>query len=299
MDNVTIDLMGFTLNGNNTYFFGIVLDGTENIVIFNGTIRDFRSRGINATGIKHIKVSAVNIMNNGSTGIFATAGSTSMNIIEKCNISNNGSDGIEVVGASIIRDNTLSYNGGHGLRIDGGNIINNNIIGNTKNGIYLSFYHNVQKVNQLRGNSIVRGNTINENGRKGLYGGGGNLVENNVIDFNKLSGIRLTRSNIIKNNVITFNNDDNAGGEGGIIIDIHNLVHNNAINYNYRTGLLIEGGNNIIEHNSVIGGSGAINGVTFNAASNYYAHNRVGGHPNLQYNLSNPTQINGGDNIQF
>jgi len=221
----------------------------------------------------YINIEGSVVSGNGGAGIHLIHGD---NNIEGCLVSYNGNEGIKTGSRSEVRKNTVINNAGSGIWTENqSKVVDNYIQFNEGIGI------------RVWTNSVVSGNTSNANGLSGIYTAGKSLIENNFL---------------------YFNNSSNTVNEGGIVSTItpedlgfgaeKNVIKNNQLFDNIRTGILLDGSNNIVENNVVQGG-GAINGITFNSAGNYYAHNRVGGHSKLEYNLSGHSQINGGDNIQF
>ena len=105
-DNVTLDLMGFSLNGpgSGNDYDGIYIDTLYNVEIRNGTVRNFKGCGIhedssNGNGHRIINIRA---NNNSSSGI-ALVGKN--NLIEKCTAESNGSYGISAGYHSTITGN--------------------------------------------------------------------------------------------------------------------------------------------------------------------------------------------------
>jgi parallel beta-helix repeat protein len=111
-DNVTLDLMGFSLNGpgaGNDYD-GIYIDTLYNIEIRNGTIRNFGQYGINMTiggglGRGH-RIINVRVMDNQNTGMQIWADGS---LVERCTAIGNGTSGIYVYQGTIVRNN-ICYN---------------------------------------------------------------------------------------------------------------------------------------------------------------------------------------------
>ena len=284
-DYVTIDLMGFSLVGNAFQDYGINIQGKSHITVRNGKIHNFTKHGIyqpNNTS-EYIKISDIHIVSNGLpisslsyAGIYLKG---QYHTIKECVVSKNGNEGIRVIGGSEIRNNVVNENVGDGI--------------------------------WSNSSSVIIGNRIRGNFGNGIHSGYGSTVKENEIVVNQLSGINCRGECIIENNYLSANNNSNTLGEGGIISNIFplsgsigslNVIKNNHLFYNKRTGILLGGKNNVVENNQVHGGGNStniINGITFGSSNNYFAHNRVGGHNLLEYNLSGLTQINGGDNISF
>jgi hypothetical protein len=129
VDDVTIDLMGFSLTNAVGVFngsVGIAMNGRTNVEVRNGTVRGF-DIGIfeTATGNKH-RVINVRATNN-VTGI-AIGGNN--HLINNCNASNNTSLGLQL-GSGMIT-NCVASNNPNGITITGpGSIIGNMAINNT------------------------------------------------------------------------------------------------------------------------------------------------------------------------
>ena len=86
-DDVTLDLMGFSLTNSATGFsHGILMDGRTNVEIRNGTVRDF-DYGIYEASSSGSKHSAINVRLTGNSyGIYFNG---SNHLIKGCNGSNN------------------------------------------------------------------------------------------------------------------------------------------------------------------------------------------------------------------
>ena len=91
-DDVTIDLMGFTLAGGTGR--GILVSGglglRNNIVIRNGTVRDWGVEGVHALNARNAQLVDLQAYNNTGDGLAAGEGST----IAGCTARSNGSEGI-------------------------------------------------------------------------------------------------------------------------------------------------------------------------------------------------------------
>ena len=135
-DNVTIELMGFSLVGPATgSYVGILLDGRNNVEVRNGTVRGFPGDGIVATLAGH-----------------------NFRIIS-IRMEYNGSRGIHVVGSNHLVHNCNSYHNGTGISLSGnGFMVTNNVVGsNTSDGIYCTG----------SGHSLI-GNVVTDNGGYGF-----------------------------------------------------------------------------------------------------------------------------------
>lgn len=118
-DNVTLDLMGFSLNGpgSENDYDGIYIDTLYNIEIRNGTIKNFGHNGIYTTmggglGRGH-RIINVRVKDNQNTGIHIWADGC---LVERCTAIGNGTSGIYVYRGSIVRNNICYNNQLNGIR---------------------------------------------------------------------------------------------------------------------------------------------------------------------------------------
>ena len=132
-NDITIDLNGFTIDGDDGPDLGITDGGSsrQNIVIRNGTIRDF-ANGIDLFASDGCKVEWILAFSNGF-GIV---------VDDNCHVSHNIANsnsalGIFTNGNSNISYNIANNNGNDGIKANNGgsNILYNNANGNTDFGI--------------------------------------------------------------------------------------------------------------------------------------------------------------------
>lgn len=140
VDDVTIDLMGFSLIGPGAdSSIGIDLPGRTNVEIRNGTVRGFMSAGILCISAgKNNRVINMRIQGNG-LGVHLVG---SNHLVQNCNVSNNNSIGIWTNGySSMITGNTSCDNGSTGIDCvgDGHNVIGNVVANNAGHGFNVSF----------------------------------------------------------------------------------------------------------------------------------------------------------------
>jgi parallel beta-helix repeat protein len=193
--NVTIDLNGHTLYGAGstvgTPGYGIY--GTtpqNNISVFNGTVRDFRSYGIYISG-KNQQVTRIRAYTNGYTGI--SVGSNSR--VWDNTVSDNHGDGIYCGYGNTITNNSSSYNGGFGIYVNSGcTVTGNSVLGNGSHGIRGS-----------NGNTVT-GNTAYANGADGISHVNGAQIVGNTCRFNEGAGINVTSNdNFVGQNLCVYN----------------------------------------------------------------------------------------------
>jgi hypothetical protein len=138
-DNVTIDLMGFTLRGTGWVDLstGISMNGSVNVEIRNGTIENF-GNGIKefSGGGRDHRVINIRARYNKKTGINLSGKG---HLVQNCNSSNNGENGIWIESGRIKGCET-NFNGLTGITLNGpGNVISNTVACNSDQiGVLLS-----------------------------------------------------------------------------------------------------------------------------------------------------------------
>ncbi len=170
-NNVTLDLMGFTLEGSG-WHYGVYITGAtnapiRNVTIRNGGVRDFFD-GVRADYSQDSQFERLNVVKNSNIGVRLYGGSGGQcngNTIAHCTISGNGGHGVYLYGGS--------YSG----QCNGNSIANCTISGNGFYGVYLYGY-----LGQCNGNTIFNC-TISGNTNRGisLVYATGNRIENNHV----------------------------------------------------------------------------------------------------------------------
>jgi parallel beta-helix repeat protein len=229
-DNVTIDLMGFSITGQKgggTVHHGIYMYDRCNVEIRNGTVKGFRDHGIRSDGINTsgIRVINVRVIDNGEAGIYLGGYSSLIKdctavsngdfgigcytgIITNNNVYDNGASGINGGQGCTLINNAARSNGAHGLEGCNFSIIENNTaFGNTYDGINTS-------------SSTLIGNNVYMNTGDGIEAGDSSTVLNNTAVSNGIYGLNLGSKSGYANNVLSANNggDSNAQVSGGIEI---------------------------------------------------------------------------------
>ena len=136
VNDVTIDLMGYTIKGPDSGAnYGIYISERSNVEIRNGTVRDFGYTGIQEysdSGIGH-RVINVRSISNGRSGI---ALSGKGHLIKNCTTVENDLFGIQVRWGSMVSGNTAHANGGIGIYAYWGSTVTDNTTSmNTVDGI--------------------------------------------------------------------------------------------------------------------------------------------------------------------
>lgn len=239
-DNVTLDLMGFSLigPGGSSEYNGIHIDGKSNAEIRNGTVRYFANYGvydINTTGTGH-RIINIRLRNNG--GGIKLSGSG--NLVQKCTAVSNGF-GIYVGSASTVTGNTC-YNNTVGSGIDTGTgttVTNNTCYGNSGNGIATDYgatvnsntcyYNNSNGIYVLHG-STVTNNTCYNNHGSGIYGTSQITVAGNTCSSNDSNGIYVGNYSTVISNTCTYNSNDGLYLYGNSFVDQNTTVSNGRNN---------------------------------------------------------------------
>jgi hypothetical protein len=230
VNDVTIDLCGFTLGGPDGSADGITIYGDRsNVQIRNGTIRDFRYAVFANSGKSH-RIDNIRAISNIVCGIYLSADNCA---VTGCTIADNGDSASSVVGIrtranGIIAGNTVINNGTSAT----GDVY----------GIYASYKGNVVTGNAVRHNgdaatgdvfgisageaSTLTGNTAAGNGNSasgdyvmGIFASNGGTLTNNTAHDNGDSSSSIYVYGIyggggtVLNGNTSFGNGTSATGE--------------------------------------------------------------------------------------
>ncbi len=287
-DNVTLDLNGHALIGPGkaagSTGDGIYVDGPQyNIAIRNGTVRDWRLSGINASFAANSQFEALRCYNNGNYGISTLVSCT----VRGNTCCDNGGWGIFAANGSTVSGNTCYENGARGITTGSGCAIAGNVCyDNTTDGIYASGGSTVSG-NTCSNNggdgilgsaSTISGNTCNSNDDDGIYGGGNSTVSGNTCYGNTGDGIEAWHDCIVVDNTCT-RNGFLAGDGAGIFVKSSS------------------GNDNCIEHNRVTDND---RGIDVDGSGNYIASNRASGNT-TNYDILGGNTTGAGDlaNVSF
>ncbi|MFB0524372.1 MAG: right-handed parallel beta-helix repeat-containing protein [Phycisphaerae bacterium] len=233
-DNVTIDLMGFSLIGRGSGTGrGIYMNGRSNVEIRNGTVRNFGREGIYEASVDDgdgHRVISVRALFNGGAGIKL---SDPNNLVRDCTTLANGNDGIYVGPVSMVTNNISSDNGDDGIELDIGCMASGNVISYNKwHGIWTFF------------GCAVFDNVSYENGRGIVIQNDGNFVKDNTLRRNVLSNIYVKGTdNIIEANSVT-SSGYGIYFEGCGNFYAYNRAADNTDDY-YNIGCQTDGGGNV------------------------------------------------------
>jgi len=268
-DNVTLDLMGFTIDGNARNDYGIDLNGHSGIVIKNGSVIGFGYAGIyNSSGSSRgIVLEDLQLIGNGSLGTTGSysgifLGSTHSRV-ERCFVKDSGGFGIRVTTSAIIKNNIVENTGGfYGIFSSSSSIVTGNTVSNTQ-GSYAIYSSQGSKItnntvfnNQgnygilAKSGSLIKDNVVYSNqGLYGIYASAGSNVINNTAYSNQGWGIFAVSSNVIIGNTVYINNRAQKFNTGGIRIGNNSLVESNTANSNYETGIYVSSSDNVLRKN--------------------------------------------------
>lgn len=292
VDNVTIDLMGFTLDGGGSVDdHGIDLIDRSNVTIMSGTIRRFGGAGIysgSGSGY-YIKVLEMQVLENGilgssssSSGIYLDG---SNNHIIRCIVSNNGGYGIYARGA-VIDQNIVHNNGGY-----------YGIFGSTITGNRITSHQGTMAISGQYGGTITGNTAIDSQGIYAIYGSNGATIIGNTTYSNQGWGIYARTASTVKDNTLYYNNVSDTSGQGGLGVGGDSRVVGNTLSANLQNNIVVSSSDTILKENHVTD-SPSGNGILFTSSGNYYLENTAAGN-GTAFNLGATSQTNGGGNVAF
>ncbi len=230
-NDVTLDLMGFTLTGTGTAHYGIEITGT-NSSIANGTIKAFGQAGVYTTKTQS-RATDIRAIENGTLGTTVQYSGIALSgrdaYIERCLSVSNGGHGIATgtnYDATII-NNIVRDNGNDGIYVGKASLVDGNIVkDNTQWGI------------EVRGNStIVHNNIITGNNSSDTADQGGlrvyqndQIIDNLLTDNNQNNIYVASGTNFIERNVVA--NGNSLTGEGIHFVSDSNYYANNKARHN-------------------------------------------------------------------
>lgn len=290
-NNVTIDLCGFSLTGNNTGS-GVYMTDRINVEIRNGTICNF-SYGINddyifmisnGTSTNH-RIIGVRVLSNVQFGIQLYGPNHE---VRGCTVSNNGTSaavgssvlGISVINNCMVTGNTVSNNGGSaqanawvfGIKTGNGCTITGNTV--SGNGTSADVGTTVYGI-ATAGGSTITGNTVRGNGTSAdsvyaIAASDGSTVTENTVSDNGGSAVTVVRGIDAHNGCTVTGNTVRSNGNAmpgiagtvdGIYAGYGSTVVGNTANSN---GIFTSGtihgihllGNNLVDRNTAYNNNG-------------------------------------------
>lgn len=286
-DNVTLDLMGFSLIGPGKAVgtaSGVYMYGRENVTVRNGTVRDFGAYGITdgsqQIGSTDHTFMNVHVLNNGNSGIEVYG---SNHHVIRCKAVNNGRHGIYALTGSIVKESICNNNGIDGIHAGPGATVSGNTSRyNGSNGIY------------AREASTIIQNTVRNNTQSGIAAGNYCTVVNNTSNGNTLSGVYAESYVTATGNTIVDNNANNLEHHAGLRVSWGSIIKGNTLSQNTRYNIRVWGSDNAVEENLVTQSAA---GIYFVSNGNFYANNRASGNTTNYFNTAG--QTNGGGNYSF
>jgi hypothetical protein len=252
--NVTIDLNGFTMDGNFGGLTGINT-GNPGLTVRNGTITGFGGNGIVST-FGPLNVFQVRVGMNQGVGIVGNRCLIAESVVES-----NFVGGIQASRCRI-ENNNVQDSWGIGISGDDNVIVHNNVMENQAGGIFTTSNSTIQE-NTIKGNGQygisdglvgppppippvvaglrlnIRGNTINSNGGPGITIRAPALISGNTIASNWGTGIVCSWACAISDNVIETNNNSSSPTGGGVFAGPGSNVTDNSISFNINFGLIL------------------------------------------------------------
>lgn len=264
VDNVTLDLNGFTLAGNPSYT-GVVFSGArKNVSVINGTVYNWLRGGVMATNSTGCLFERLRISNCSSAGLSAGFNSTIKDCvatannhgivasngcnIATCVISGNSGTGLRSAGGAVIANCTVVSNGFYGILAGLGSTVTHcTVQGNTSGGIGNIFSGKVTDCN-------VEGNFGN-----GIEVGFYSTVRNCNVTGNTNNGIALGNNNVAVDNTCIDNGTTGSTNAAGIYFGNNNRVEGNSLIGNATRGLKATSSYNLVIRNM----------ASFNTVSNF------------------------------
>lgn len=108
-DNVTLDLLGFALQGVPGSYTGVYCDGKQNVTVRNGAVTGWGAGGVRIYGV-NVRIEDISASNNGLAGIEAESAT-----ITGCLCSSNQTHGIRATVGSLVRECQVAFNGYGGI----------------------------------------------------------------------------------------------------------------------------------------------------------------------------------------
>jgi parallel beta-helix repeat protein len=260
-DDVTIDLMGFSLIGPDSGAgSGVFINGRSNVEVRDGTVRGFGGAGVQSSSGRQHRVVNVRLHANHNNGMLLLGDG---HIVKDCTAGDNGSTGFNIGSSATVTGNTAYYNLGTGI---------------------------------LAGaNSVVAQNAASNNIAHGISAGTGSTVIGNAVGDNISSGIVVGSGSTVTNNTAWANNQGNFSSSGGLRVDNDSLVKGNSLNGNLQNNIFVFGEDNAIEENLV---TDSTKGIQFwTTTGNFFANNRASGNTTNYFNAA--SQTDGGGNVSF
>lgn len=254
-DNVTLDLMGFTLSGGTGSGIRVV-STRRNITIKNGIVRGWAQSGIMANNAIDSHFENLIIANNGTVvnndrGLGTGEGC----VVSNCTSVDNGSDGFWLGSANIVTNCVARGNGRFGINVNSGTVRNCTARNNVNSGI---------KSTQ---GAVIEGCTASGSTTfHGIQAGNGTIVRNCITENNAGSGILGPIGGEVRDCQSRDNGADGIQAMGNSTI-IGNNCNDNAVGINVLGRRCRIEGNNVEQNGTGIGGGGIKNIIIKNTSA--------------------------------
>ena len=214
-NDVTLDLMGFTLTGSTNSANGVGVVGIRrNIVIRNGVIRGFGG-GVDAAGADNSRYEDLRIGPNRNDGLRIGQNA----VVENCLVMENGGDGIDGYQGVVVRNCVVSSNTLNGILVGPESTVTGcQTVDNVLAGIQAGAASTVERCQVMRSGTsgvligrdcTVRGCTVQDSGQQGILA----TNHNNVIEQNHVAGGNVGlavrgHGNVVTGNIVQDNTDN-------------------------------------------------------------------------------------------
>lgn len=290
VDDVTIDLNGFFLEGANEVFVGgagIRAVNRRNIHITNGIIRNWGIGGIALSGSENCIIGHMRVENCGSTGISAgsrarihdctvlgsggTGISASGSTISGCAVRDSGSDGIFTSSGSSVTNSIAHNNEGRGIVVSAGGSITS--CGSSQNESWgmqaingssianSGSYQDSSGFDALDGSTVINCAASDHQSVVGISARQGSLAESCTVFEGAGDGIRVSGGSTVRN--CNVSSVAGIGIHAQFSFSRSRIQGNNIEDCAVGIEAIVGSANNLIISNSASG-----NGVNYNLAAN-------------------------------
>lgn len=319
--DVTIDLKGYTIDGNSSSkaASGIYSDNFDNITVKNGGVKGFSNFCVRLEGesssnnrVENITANIADIpilvgkrsrvtncdVHNGKTICIKV---NINSVISDCIVSNDyeySTNGIYAGTYSTVENCNVRMQSNYGIYVDtGSKVINCTTDYCNTYGIYASAHSTVSGCNAhnvggtciyTNGETLIVNNTLT-GGSTGLQLGYGSTARGNQIN-SCTKGVESYFRGYIENNLI----DDCSFG---IVAQGLNSIKNNHLTSYLSGGIQITQRHNVIEMNTLISTDSIVTGLEITGDENLYLNNRLSNATNISN--TGTSNKDGGGNITF
>ena len=157
-DNVTLDLNGFSIMGQNRCTGQPVTSctgGDGQVGVF-ATNNDITVKNGSVVGIEGVAVYLLGygeLVEDVHTSQSSTGIQTRQGIVRRCTANSNGGDGIQMFSGGVLESNAVAFNGLDGMQANGGTVIGNDSSHNKQYGLLATQGPALVGSNRLSGNS--------------------------------------------------------------------------------------------------------------------------------------------------